>query len=411
MDSAASSSNSQNDQSVNSAAFASLGTATLDASPRMPAGFTGATSTSAGNNIGLFQREHGAMDRVDLEMLLRLESIRNAELQAQQTRFTQDDNLSNNFNSDSFNVLSANIMQQYVKQQQQQQQNILANQLHQLQQPHLHQHLLDSARLQPPNTGIMGNFSTAGLAVGSSTSNVMGYAQRFQAPYNHEREQLLAALLSNVNDNSWLLQNSNFPPTGENPAQLFSSNTVPSSAQLLDRSYHSQYAQQQQAPMFPGANTSHFAAGIQTAVISSRIPQNSSNEGAAADRKRDAEEQTPVRALSAYNFFFRYERERILNSNADDIEARPNLSQEKQKELLESHWGRDRTVKRRHRKSHGKISFAELSKRISQRWKDLPEDQKNFFAEVAAKDWERYHQEVEQQKRLGQLPVYKKSRP
>jgi HMG (high mobility group) box len=107
---------------------------------------------------------------------------------------------------------------------------------------------------------------------------------------------------------------------------------------------------------------------------------------------------------SAYNFFFRDERERILSDGLPDDGIVPDnrdpnyWSDERQYSLLRAHWGRDRTVKRRHRKSHGKISFAKLSKSISAAWRALPEEHKNFYREVASKDWERYHRELTQHK-------------
>jgi HMG (high mobility group) box len=98
----------------------------------------------------------------------------------------------------------------------------------------------------------------------------------------------------------------------------------------------------------------------------------------------------PLKALSAYNFFFRYTRERLLsgNDNEDDI-----FSTNMQELLLNSHWYQDRSQKRRHRKSHGKIDFATLSRMVSHRWKNLPEDRKNFFKEIACKDMQRYRKE------------------
>lgn len=100
----------------------------------------------------------------------------------------------------------------------------------------------------------------------------------------------------------------------------------------------------------------------------------------------------PLRALSAYNFFFQDERDRILNKSALD------LSSEKEELLLKNHWNRDRSKKRRHRKTHGKIDFTTLSRLISGRWKALPDDSKSFYKRIAAKDWERYQNELAAQK-------------
>lgn len=96
----------------------------------------------------------------------------------------------------------------------------------------------------------------------------------------------------------------------------------------------------------------------------------------------------PLRALSAYNFYFRDERERILNG------GEPEYSSEKKRALLSGHWYRDRTVKRRHRKTHGKVSFTTLSKLISQRWRELSAEHKEFYRQIAQEDLERYQKEL-----------------
>jgi hypothetical protein len=103
----------------------------------------------------------------------------------------------------------------------------------------------------------------------------------------------------------------------------------------------------------------------------------------------------PLRALSAYNFFFRDERNRILHGGPME------LTPAKQYRLLQEHCRQDRTKKRRHRKTHGMIDFTTLSKLISKRWKDLPEDQKDFYREVASLDWERYQTVLSKQRNLN----------
>ena len=108
--------------------------------------------------------------------------------------------------------------------------------------------------------------------------------------------------------------------------------------------------------------------------------------------------QEPLRPLSAYNYFFREERERILKVDptydCDASDSKPRYTLEHQQELLNKHWNQDRTTKRRHRKSHGKISFSSLSKLVSQRWKELPEAHKGFYKELASKDWTRYQMDL-----------------
>lgn len=111
-----------------------------------------------------------------------------------------------------------------------------------------------------------------------------------------------------------------------------------------------------------------------------------------------------LRPLSPYNYFFRDERERILQEHddneavkhqhraADEYELLYTVS--RQEMILHDYWQQDRTKRRSHRKSHGRISFASLSKLVSRRWQILPEQYKKFYKEISAKDWERYHREL-----------------
>ena len=122
-------------------------------------------------------------------------------------------------------------------------------------------------------------------------------------------------------------------------------------------------------------------------------------------QKNDVEEEKkPVKALSAYNFFFRHERERILAGDKSVESEDVHYSYSEKQSLLHNHWYRDRSQKRSHRKSHGKISFATLSRIVAQRWKELPKHLKKFYQDLAAEDLKRYRHEVLQNESGGNLP-------
>ncbi|GAX26262.1 hypothetical protein FisN_16Lh091 [Fistulifera solaris] len=118
-------------------------------------------------------------------------------------------------------------------------------------------------------------------------------------------------------------------------------------------------------------------------------PQLGDETLATVKKKKKRSTRNPVTpALSAYNFFFRDERDRILKKHQDMA-----YTPERQDLLLHRHWQQDRSQKRRHVKTHGKINFATLSKCISMRWKQLPEHAKTFYREISLRDWDRFRKE------------------
>jgi hypothetical protein len=123
---------------------------------------------------------------------------------------------------------------------------------------------------------------------------------------------------------------------------------------------------------------------------------------------------TVARALTPYNFFFSYERDRLQqlvqpSSNTfeqncisdrdhyhkiDTVYWFTNNKLLLQDEILHKHWSRDRTFRRKHRKTNGLIPFRLLTRRISKTWHILPAYVKDVFREIALKDLQRYMSEI-----------------
>jgi hypothetical protein len=96
----------------------------------------------------------------------------------------------------------------------------------------------------------------------------------------------------------------------------------------------------------------------------------------------------PKRPLSAYNFFFKEEREKILKVVlAEDPEKIDN--EKGNEDYL------DDDALGRLRKEGGKVSFEEMGKLIGQRWKNINPDRLTRYSELAAEDTERYKKEMQ----------------
>ena len=81
----------------------------------------------------------------------------------------------------------------------------------------------------------------------------------------------------------------------------------------------------------------------------------------------------PLKPLTGYNIFFKLERERILNET--DHMKLPVTDED----LVRIRRFHQANPKRSHKKSHGKISFQELNRRIAKRWRETPEEDRAIF--------------------------------
>lgn len=95
----------------------------------------------------------------------------------------------------------------------------------------------------------------------------------------------------------------------------------------------------------------------------------------------------PKRPLSAYNFFFKEERAKIIRvisaENPDSVQSDPES---------EDYISKDHILKLK--KDGGKISFEEMGKLIGTRWKNIDPDRLSKFSELATEDTERYKKEM-----------------
>jgi hypothetical protein len=98
-------------------------------------------------------------------------------------------------------------------------------------------------------------------------------------------------------------------------------------------------------------------------------------------------EDKPKRPLSAYNLFFQLERERLVTGD-----SQKNVLLEDISAICDQH--KQKKAKRKHRKTHGKIGFADLARTIAARWRNLEQPTKSMYEGCASTEKARYQKEV-----------------
>jgi hypothetical protein len=125
----------------------------------------------------------------------------------------------------------------------------------------------------------------------------------------------------------------------------------------------------------------------------SRFSDQSSNESIEQQRKKLPESQhaakPPRRPMTSYNIFFLLERERIISGSPERA-----YTEEDARNIVALQQWKDTYYKRKHRKSHGIISFKDLSIVAAANWRRLDAASKQVFYDCAAIERSRHANEL-----------------
>jgi HMG (high mobility group) box len=144
----------------------------------------------------------------------------------------------------------------------------------------------------------------------------------------------------------------------------------------------------------PARNLSNQVSDLNVSNVDLNVYEDAAKTSAKPPVKRSWKKPSdmPKRPMSSYNLFYRMERERIIEGGQpmsytiDDI----NLFLEQQ-----NHRDSSPKVKRKHRKTHGKISFTDLARNIASSWRGMDDASKAPFRERAVVEKNVYIDEIE----------------
>jgi hypothetical protein len=113
-------------------------------------------------------------------------------------------------------------------------------------------------------------------------------------------------------------------------------------------------------------------------------------------KSRKKPKDRPKRPLSAYNIFFKEERNRILES----LPVQPPKTEDSVESFVDGEGGQKKRRKRKRKgpAPHGKIGFESLAKLIGKRWQELDEAEMSIYKGKAEEDMQRYKREMVEHK-------------